>query len=214
MPDFRPVPVLHYIYDPLCGWCYGVAPLVAAARQVMTVRGHAGGMLTGNNRRPITPEFRAYVEHHDAQIARLSGQPFGEAYRHDLLQDTSVVLDSEPPIAAVLAAETLAGRGLDLLARLQTAHYVEGRRIAEEMVLLQLATEIGLDPLAFSNALGKSRGEVTHQHIHESRALLARFGGHGFPTFALEHNSRIQTIGFDEHLGRPREWQEWLHAQV
>lgn len=23
--------VLHYIYDPLCGWCYGAAPLVRAA---------------------------------------------------------------------------------------------------------------------------------------------------------------------------------------
>ena len=23
---------LHYIYDPLCGWCYGAAPLVEAAR--------------------------------------------------------------------------------------------------------------------------------------------------------------------------------------
>jgi putative protein-disulfide isomerase len=25
---------LHYIFDPLCGWCYGAAPLVAAARTV------------------------------------------------------------------------------------------------------------------------------------------------------------------------------------
>lgn len=24
---------LHYIHDPLCGWCYGAAPLVKAARQ-------------------------------------------------------------------------------------------------------------------------------------------------------------------------------------
>ena len=27
-------PILHYIYDPLCGWCYGAAPLVEAARAV------------------------------------------------------------------------------------------------------------------------------------------------------------------------------------
>lgn len=25
---------LHYIFDPLCGWCYGAAPLVEAARTV------------------------------------------------------------------------------------------------------------------------------------------------------------------------------------
>ncbi|MCF3992670.1 DsbA family protein, partial [Pseudomonas aeruginosa] len=22
---------LHYLYDPLCGWCYGASPLLAAA---------------------------------------------------------------------------------------------------------------------------------------------------------------------------------------
>ena len=25
---------LHYIYDPLCGWCYGAKPLVQAAQAV------------------------------------------------------------------------------------------------------------------------------------------------------------------------------------
>ncbi len=29
-----PSPILHYIYDPLCGWCYGAAPLVQAARGI------------------------------------------------------------------------------------------------------------------------------------------------------------------------------------
>lgn len=25
---------LHYIFDPLCGWCYGAAPLVKAAQSL------------------------------------------------------------------------------------------------------------------------------------------------------------------------------------
>ena len=29
---------LHYIYDPLCGWCYGSAPLVKAAREIGGLR--------------------------------------------------------------------------------------------------------------------------------------------------------------------------------
>ncbi len=24
-------PILHYVYDPLCGWCYAAEPLVRAA---------------------------------------------------------------------------------------------------------------------------------------------------------------------------------------
>ncbi|MBE1008635.1 DsbA family protein, partial [Escherichia coli] len=50
---------------------------------------------------------------------------------------TSAVFDSAPPTAAVLAAEALDGLGAAMLARIQRAHYVEGRRIAERPVLLE-----------------------------------------------------------------------------
>ena len=92
---------LHYIYDPLCGWCYGAAPLVRVAQEMATVRAHGGGMMTGNNRQPVSPQLRAYVMQNDNRIAKLTGQPFGEDYFEGLLQDEVAVFDSEPPIAAV-----------------------------------------------------------------------------------------------------------------
>jgi len=207
-------PVLHYIYDPLCGWCYGAAPLVAAAREVVGVLAHGGGMMAGTNRRPVTPQLRGYVAPHDRRIAELTGQPFGERYSNGLLLDTSAVLDSEPPISAILAAEQIASRGLDMLARLQVAHYVEGRRIADRAVLVALAEELGLEPQAFQQAFEQVDGEVTQRHIRESRALLGQLGAHGFPSFALEQDGRFSLIDIGTHLGRPQEWQAWLRAQA
>jgi putative protein-disulfide isomerase len=136
--------ILHYIYDPLCGWCYGAKPLVHAAQGVLPVIAHGGGMMSGANRKAVSPQLRNYVMPHDRRIAEYTGQPFGEAYFEGLLRDDTAVFDSTPPIAAVLAAEHIAGRGLELLGRLQTAHYVEGRRIADEAVLFELAKEIGM----------------------------------------------------------------------
>ena len=95
---------LHYIYDPLCGWCYAVAPLVRAARGVLPVVGHGGGMLTGARRKRVSPEWHDYVLPKDAQIAALTGQVFGRAYQEGLLRDHTAWLDSEPPTAGVLAA--------------------------------------------------------------------------------------------------------------
>ena len=89
---------------------------------------------------------------HDERIAGLSGQPFGADYFDGLLRDGGAVFDSEPPTTAILAAENLAGRGLDLLKRIQRAHYVEGRRIADPAVLRDLAAEIGLDADAYAAA--------------------------------------------------------------
>ena len=86
---------LHYIYDPLCGWCYAVAPLVKAAREVASIELHGGGMMTGARRQQITPAWREYVAPHDRQITQATGQQFGQAYLNGLLTDHTAWLDSE-----------------------------------------------------------------------------------------------------------------------
>jgi putative protein-disulfide isomerase len=205
---------LHYIYDPFCGWCFAAAPLVEAAREVLTVRAHGGGMMAGARRQPVTPQLRDYVMPHDRRIADLTGQPFGQAYFEGLLRDTSAVYDSAPPIAAVLAAEKLAGRGLDLLSRLHTAHYVEGRRIADRDVLVEMAGAIGLDAAAFAQALDAGQGGEVQSHIADTRRLMDVVGARGFPSFALERDGRFTLIDTGAWLGRPRELREWLRTQV
>ena len=147
---------------------------------------------------------------HDHRIAQYTGQQFGEAYFEGLLRDTTAVFDSEPPTGAILAAEQVAGRGLELLGRLQTAHYVEGRRIADENVLLALAADIGLDAEAFKAAFIAALGGLTQAHFKDSRALLARVGGQGFPTAVLEQSGRYQVIDLGGYLGKPQAFADWL----
>lgn len=208
---------LHYIYDPLCGWCYGAAPLVEAARTVpgLTVAFHGGGMLAGPNRRTVTPQWRDYVMPHDHRIAELTGQPFGEPYFERLLRDTTAVMDSEPPITAVLAAEALGGRGLDMIHRVQRAHYEEGRRIADVPVLRELAAELGLSAAAFDVEYARQAGVLAQQHITASKQWLDRVGGRGFPTFALEDaDGRIGTIDIGPWLGQPEPWAQALARHI
>jgi putative protein-disulfide isomerase len=205
---------LHYIHDPLCGWCYGASPLVQAARSVLPVQAHGGGMMSGARRQRVTPQLRQYVMPHDQRIAQASGQPFGAAYVDGLLRDESAVFDSEPPITAVLAADALAERGLDLLARVQKAHYVEGKRIADFAVLRDLAVELGIDGAAFEQAFRRLEGAATQAHITQSRALLTQVGGQGFPTFALRTGERMTVIDTGSFLGHVPRWQAWLREQV
>jgi putative protein-disulfide isomerase len=210
---------LHYIHDPLCGWCYAAAPLLRAARELLPVQAHGGGMMAGAARQPVTPQLRAFVLPHDERITRMTGQPFGVAYRDGLLRDAGAMLDSAPPTTAMLAAARLggqvaAGRDLDLLARMQQAHYVDGLRIAEPAVLQALAEDIGLDGARFAQAYAGQAGAATEAHISESRQLLARLGGRGFPTFALERAGQWTVIDSGAWLGRPGPWREWLTKQV
>lgn len=205
---------LHYIFDPLCGWCYAAAPLVDAARGLpgLKVEFHGGGMMTGANRRAITPQWREYVIPHDRRIAEMTGQPFGERYYEGLLRDTGATMDSEPPTTAILAAESLrSGGGLDMIHRLQRAHYVEGRRIADVEVLKAIAAELGFDAEAFTSAFERQSGEATSRHIAESRQFLQRAGGQGFPTFVLaQADGSASRIDIGPWLGRAEDWKAQL----
>lgn len=209
---------LHYIFDSMCGWCYAVAPLIDAARSVpgLKVEFHGGGMMTGANRRAITPQWRDYVMPHDHRIAELTGQPFGEAYFEGLLRDIGAMMDSEPPTTAILAADALrAGGGLDMIHRLQRAHYVEGRRIADVDVLAALAAELGFEGEAFASAFARLSGEATSRHFAESRQLLQRAGGQGFPTFVLaQADGTASRVDIGPWLGRAEEWKTQLSGLV
>lgn len=206
--------VLHYIYDPLCGWCYAAAPLVKAARDVLPIVPHGGGMMSGARRQPVTPQLRDYVMPHDRRIAQLSGQPFGDAYFDGLLRDGTAVFDSVPPTAAMLVAEQVAGRGLDMLSRLQTAHYVEGRRISDRGVLVELAAALGLDEAAFGAALDANLGTPVQAHIQATHEFMARTGAMGFPTLVLDTGKGFVPVEFGPWLGRPEDFARWLRQQL
>ncbi|MBB4843072.1 putative protein-disulfide isomerase [Paucibacter oligotrophus] len=210
---------LHYIYDPMCGWCYGAAPLVQAAAQLpgLTLQLHGGGMFAGSARRPVTPELQAYVAPHDRRIAALSGQPFGSAYTEGLLKDLGAVLDSGPPITAILAAQQLGGaqQGLAMLGRIQQAHYVQGRRVAEAEVLQTLALAQGLEAEAFATAFQALSGPATLAHLAASRQLMQAARVQGFPNLVLERaDGRLQSLELSRFHGQPAPWADYLRGTL
>lgn len=203
-----PAATLHYVYDPFCGWCYAAAPLLTAASEVegLKVVAHGGGMLTGTNSKKMTAEWRDFVRPHEQRIAALSGQLFGAAYRDGTQFNYDVVLDSGPPTAGMLAAEEVSGAGLAMLKRLQVAYYVEGQPIAEERVILDLSSELGLEQIEFSTALEHATNQLV-EHFYSTQKLLARVGGRGFPTFAVEQNNEIVNLHLGQFLGKPQEFR-------
>lgn len=204
--------VLHYIYDPLCGWCYGAEPLAWAAASVegLELEMHAGNLFPAPTRLPES--MRRYIREADARVAKMSGQPYGEAYLGGLLLDPALVLHSPPAIAAVLAAQDLdASKGLAMLKAIQHAHYERGLHVIEPDVLDALAAEIGLDRAAFAAA---RRSLSVHEHIESSRELMEAVGAQGFPTFALQNGNDWYPVPHGRFASSPAQFRDWLGAQV
>lgn len=208
---------LHYIHDPLCGWCYAAQPLVGAALAQLgnrvALRLHGGGLF--GEPRHVDAGLAQHIVHSDERIAQLSGQPFGEAYRQGLLADDGTVLYSLPPIAAVLAAESVdAAKAYPMLVAIQNAHYQRGLRVAEPPVLGELAEETGLDGTRFALAFAAADGHAVFEHVQASRRLLDEVGGQGFPTLLLEAGGRRTLLPHHHYYGRPDDFVQMLAAQL
>lgn len=171
-------------------------------------------MLAGARRQLVTEQLREMVAQHAQRITAMTGQMFGGPYTDGLMRDGTVLLDSEPPTAAILAVETVTGRGHDMLARLQHLHYIEGRRVFDRASLGEIAADIGIDRAVFDEAFAAQLGSAVQSHIADSRRLLIRVGGQGFPTFVLEQEGTLNVLDNSRWMGNPDGWRTALVTRV
>ena len=194
------IPV-HYFFDPLCGWCYGVAPLIAAvaAHPEVTLELHGGGLWPRPTVLPAA--VRQQIRAADARVGQLSGQPYGTPYLETLLPSDSMVLESVPVTAAVLAGGTLrTGGALAMLRAIQTAHYVEGLHVVERDTLARVAEAQGFDRNAFLAALDPKAAQA---HIARSQELMRRLRVDGFPAVFVERDRTLVAVAPQAYLGNP-----------
>ena len=201
-------PRFHWILDPLCGWSYAAAPLLETALERFPGQHtlHFGGLFHGPSRRPVDDTWREQVLVHDDRIASLSGQPFGDGYRHQLLRDPSLVLDSTPAIRRVLAIQQSVGA--DTAARafnaIQRGYYCHGRNITRDEVLNELLAADRLWPEATEQVWTNQPGADLQHHRAATRQRLTELGGQGYPTLALAlegqpwHRIRLPTFYGDQ----------------
>jgi putative protein-disulfide isomerase len=179
---------LQFIYfaDPMCSWCYGFSPVVAALRRryadVLPIRLVMGGLRPGTTD-PMPEEARRSLVRHWGEISDLTGQPFVTS----LAELDGFVYDTDPAArAVVLARRTSNEAALDYLARAHQAFYAEGQDVTSKEVLAGLAAEQGFDRSAFLAALAD---EALANETWRDYAISQRAGATGFPTLVVGPNA-------------------------
>lgn len=205
-------PILHYFYDPLCGWCYASESLIEIARHIprLRIELHGGGLIPHPVRLPEAKRKQVRVA--DARIQDLTGQIFGPAYLDGLLDHPDAIWHSPPTIAAVIAAEMIeADQAFAMIAAIQRAHYVDGRRVVDADVLAGIAQSIGLNDVEFRE---KYRSAPVAEHIKHSRKMMDRFDLNGFPTFLLELKGKFVRVAHEPLYGKPEEFKTLVTASM
>lgn len=177
---------LYYLFDPLCGWCYGATPAMARLRETVDVSLEMlpTGLFSGAGARPMDDDFAAYAWNNDQRIERLTGQQFTERYRTQVLGDHQRRFDSAPATMALTAvALTEPARELDALKVIQQARYVDGQDVTSletlAGLLLSLKLEAAADRLASSD---RALLDAVNARTSRAQALMQNLGARGVPS--------------------------------
>lgn len=177
--------VATFIFDPLCGWCYGAAPVL----ERMGEGGFGLDLLPvgfAEECPPIDSDFAELIWGTDRLVAQHTGQPFTRAYQA-LLNRGRARFDPWPATQAIIAvARTRPDRQMTALQALQIARFVNGRDTGDRAVVETILREIGLrnaaDLLASANPVLIAAAEAA---VARGRSLLAAHGADDGPAVLL-----------------------------
>lgn len=180
-------PEILYLFDPLCGWCYGMSPVIRQAQQAFAGRVDVsvlcGGMLTGDDVAPIESSWD-FLSGAAAQIGEVTGAEFGTAY-HAIGEAGTLLLNSEPPSRAIAVFRQLDGdqqRTIQFAHDVQTALFHDGHDLNELATYVPLLAPYDLDSATFQRLWAAPE---TAQVVRQEFATVGRLNLEGLPTTVL-----------------------------
>jgi putative protein-disulfide isomerase len=183
-------PVLIYIGDPMCSWCYGFSPEFSATVEALgdkvDLRIIMGGLRPYNTQ--TMADLELFLKGHWEEVALASGQTFS----YDILKNDEITYDTEPPSRAVLIIRKLQPEAeFDFFKSVQKAFYYDNRNMHEVETYLELTDKYGINPTEFKQLF---KSEEIKEEIKLDFKNSDDLGVRGFPTVLLIVGEKIHRI--------------------
>ncbi len=171
-----------YVYDPMCGWCYGFDPVMEEVSKEWGDRFHfevvSGGMITGDRQGVIAPQMAEYIINTVPRLEKMTGVKFGESFL-SALRNGTYYASSERPSRAMAVFKTLQPENAIAFAyAMQKELFLLGRSLEDDATYRGLCKDFGLDADAFLKGLEAPAAVSAAQ---DDFAHSGRLGVSGFP---------------------------------
>lgn len=184
-------PRLIYVYDALCGWCFGFSPVIRkledAYRDRIDFDVLSGGMVTGDRIAPVSA-MAHIIKTHGPRVEETTGVRFGDPFKNGLLAGGTAIFSSIKPSVALCVLKDLAPeKTVAFAGAIQNAVYVDGHPPDETTTYRKLAADFGLDADEFERRMGYPHYRMV---ANQEFAQAAKWGIQGFPSVVLFHNGQ------------------------
>jgi putative protein-disulfide isomerase len=181
---------IYYVYDALCGWCYGFSPVMERTaerlKNEVAFEVLSGGMITDSRIGPIGT-VAPYIRQAYRTVEEATGVRFGEKFLNGPLKTGKPIFTSIPAGWALTTFKTLrpeAGiEAVRFAGALQKAVYFEGIEPADPEAYKATVEAFGFDWPTFKATM---TSDSTQTRTEREFAAVARLGVSGFPTLIGE----------------------------
>lgn len=189
MQDSSQKTIVTYLFDPLCGWCYGASPAIQHLGRHSRIHLELAptGLFAGAGGRTMDAGFADYAWSNDMRIQKLTGQRFTGVYHTQVLGKPGSRFDSAATTLALTAvALSEAERELDTLKLLQEARYVEGLDTSASPVVEKVLRDGGLGAAADRLAAGhEDLLAANAARLRKAQGLMQALGARGVPALIV-----------------------------
>jgi putative protein-disulfide isomerase len=172
-----------YVFDPLCGWCYGFSKVMAEFYSTNQNQYNfeivSGGMVIGDRVEPIG-KIAPYLKNAFKDVENASGIEFGKKFIEETLEKGTIVFNSVPPsIALAIVKKEKPEFAIPFAEAVQKAIYFDGIDPNNKEEYSLIAANYGFD----KNEFTKKQSDVSflklaENDFHVSDSLKVN----GFPT--------------------------------
>ncbi|MES2941605.1 MAG: DsbA family protein [Pseudomonadota bacterium] len=195
-----------YLFDPLCGWCYGASPMIQKLGQQTGIDLELAptGLFSGAGARAMNADFAQYAWSNDQRIQKLTGQVFSENYRTQLLDKPGSRFDSGPGTLALTAVFlTEPQREAEVLKVLQEARYIHALDSGQLPLVEKLLRDLGLTAATeLLSAGGAELLAANAARMRKAQGLMQSFGAQGVPTLVITDENGSRLLRGDALYGR------------
>lgn len=187
-----PKPVLYYIYDPMCSWCWGYKPtwdlLQKKLERVLNIQSLVGGLAPDSNV-PMPEHMQNFLQ----QIWRKISCQLGTEFNFDFWSQCNPKRSTYPSCRAVLVARHFQ-KEQEMCLAIQEAYYLHAKNPSDINTLVKIADSIGLDSDLFEQQINsKGLKEELLNEIKKVRQMSVQ----SFPSLVLAVGTQLHPIRID-----------------
>ncbi len=189
------MPVLYYVHDPMCSWCWAFRPTLLQLRERLPDGIGFSQLLGGLAADSDEPMPEAMQQQIQATWRRIQQKLPETRFNFDFWQVNQPRRSTYPACRAVIAARQLdPDKESTMILAIQEAYYLDAKNPSDDETLLEIAVDMELDAGSFQRLLNSADTQASLMgEIQQSRSM----GVHSFPSLILQQGKGYWPVPVD-----------------